>query len=206
MNILRDTETLAFDFETARSHDKDGRLHLSVSNISKANVCSYRGREIPNYRQLGLDENRSYNLLRHPDELKKAAKTFNNLPVLSQHVYVTAEDHRPELVIGSTGSNACMANDHLQNSLVIWHKGGIDRVKDGSQKELSSAYHYTADMTPGVFKGVAYDGVMRDIFGNHVAVVPKGRAGPDVVVFDSAPTRGRIIGLNARRFAALFPR
>jgi hypothetical protein len=40
-------------------------------------------------------------------------------------------------------------------------------------------------MTPGVFKGEPYDGVMRDIVGNHVALVTEGRAGDDVVVGDS---------------------
>src|SRR6202012_2673760 len=30
-----------------------------------------------------------------------------------------------------------------------------------------------------------YDGVMRDIVGNHVALVEEGRAGPDVMVGDS---------------------
>ena len=41
-------------------------------------------------------------------------------------------------------------------------------------------------MTPGVTpEGEKYDGVMRDIVGNHVALVREGRAGPDVVVGDS---------------------
>jgi len=42
-------------------------------------------------------------------------------------------------------------------------------------------------MTPGVFEGVAYDGRMCDICGNHAALVETGRAGPDVMVFDSDP-------------------
>lgn len=42
-------------------------------------------------------------------------------------------------------------------------------------------------MTPGTYKGQKYDGVMRDIQGNHVALVEAGRAGPDVVVMDANP-------------------
>ena len=61
---------------TARRTDADGRLHVAVSNISKANVCPYLGREIPNNVALGLDPNRVYNLLRDPAELAKAASTF----------------------------------------------------------------------------------------------------------------------------------
>ncbi len=41
-------------------------------------------------------------------------------------------------------------------------------------------------MTPGSYNGEAYDGVMRDIAGNHVALVVQGRAGADVLVNDSA--------------------
>ena len=42
-------------------------------------------------------------------------------------------------------------------------------------------------MTTGTYDGVEYDGVMRDIIGNHVALVEVGRAGSDVVVADSNP-------------------
>ena len=40
-------------------------------------------------------------------------------------------------------------------------------------------------MTPGDYEGDPYDGIMRDIVGNHVAKVKEGRAGPDVCVGDS---------------------
>ena len=41
-------------------------------------------------------------------------------------------------------------------------------------------------MTPGTYEGEPYHGVMRDIVGNHVALVREGRAGSDVVVGDAA--------------------
>ena len=47
---------LAMDRATSvRSFDADGRLHVARSNISKANVCPYLGREIPDWERLGLD-------------------------------------------------------------------------------------------------------------------------------------------------------
>lgn len=193
MQLVRDIETLAFDFASARSIDEDGRLHVSSSNISKANVCGYRGAEIPDWVGLGLDADKVYNLLRHPDELKKAVPTFNRLPILSEHVQVSADDHQPDLVVGATGSHAAFDGEHMQNGLVVWKKSSIDRIQDKSQRELSSAYRYRADMTPGSYQGQAYDGVMRDIRGNHVALVRKGRAGNTVVVGDEA--------LAFRRFA-----
>lgn len=179
-------DALAFDKASVRTYDKDGRLHVEMTPISKANVCGYKGSEIPDFQTLGLDPDRIYNLYRDPDELAKAAASFNNLPVLSRHVPVDANNHQPGLVVGSTGTDAEFAAPYLKNSLVIWARDAIDGVEDESARELSCAYRYRADMSPGTVNGESYDGVMRDIVGNHIAVVSDGRAGPDVVVGDSA--------------------
>ena len=181
------TGDMALDRDSVRDKDADGRLHVGVSNISKANVCEYYGREIPDYEALGLDPDKKYKLLRDPDELAKAVDTFNNIPLLSEHVPVSADDHRPDLVIGSTGTDAVFEPPYLKNSLVVWAQDAIDEIEGESKKELSCAYRYRADMTPGEYEGENYDGVMRDIVGNHVALVREGRAGPDVVVGDGQP-------------------
>lgn len=176
---------LAFDRATVRTIDVDGRLHVEISNISKATVNPYRGSEIPDWEALGLDANRIYFLLRDPEELARAAPTFNNIPLLSKHIPVSAAEPQKEFVVGATGSNASYQAPYLKNSLVVWDAVAIALIESEEQKELSSAYRYRADMTPGVYEGVAHDGVMRDIRGNHVALVEVGRAGPDVVVGDS---------------------
>lgn len=176
---------IAFDRSTARRMDPDGHLHVAVTNISKANVCPYLGKEIPDYEELGLAPEKVYMLYRHPEELAKAAPTFNNKPLLDRHVENNAEDYKQERVIGSTGTDAVFEHPYLKNSLVVWSAPHIEGIEDESQKELSSAYRYRADMTPGEIDGVKFDGVMRDIIGNHVALVKEGRAGSDVVVGDS---------------------
>lgn len=176
---------LAFDRSTVRSIDEDGRLHVSLCNISKATVNPYYGYEIPDSKELGLDDETVYQLLRHPEELEKAAATFNNLPLLNSHVPVSAEDHQPGIVVGSTGTDAQFNAPYLQNSLVVWAKDAIENIENEEQKELSCAYRYEADMTPGTYDSMNYDGIMRNIRGNHVALVAAGRAGPDVVVGDS---------------------
>lgn len=177
---------LAMD-RSVRSYDMDGRLHVETTPISKANVCEYYGREIPNYISLGLDPDRRYKLYRDPEELRRSANTFNNLPFLSKHVAVSAVEHHPELVIGSTGTDAEFDDPYLTNSLVVWVKGAIDEIKSEKKKQISSAYYYRADMSPGIAGSERYDGVMRDIIGNHVAHVEEGRAGADVMVNDEDP-------------------
>lgn len=181
---------MALDRSSIRAYDADGRLHVRRCHISKATVNPYMGHEIPDSEALGLEQNQKYMLLRDPEELAKAAKTFNNLPVLTRHVPVSAdspEAHHPELVIGSTGTDARFDHPYLDNSLVLWAKPAIDDVEEDRRRELSCAYRYRADMTPGTYEGQRYDGIMRNIVGNHVALVRDGRAGSDVVIGDAAP-------------------
>jgi hypothetical protein len=179
------TSVIALD-ASARYYDSDGRLHVRVSHISKANVGDYRGSEIPDAEALGLDSNRIYKLLRDPAELARAAPTFNNLQLLIRHVPVTADEPSREHTVGSTGTDAVFLNPYLDNSLVVWDGEAIAAIETKEQCQLSAAYRYTADMTPGRYMGTSYDGVMRDIRGNHVALVKAGRAGDDVVVMDAA--------------------
>ena len=182
----KDRLSIAQD-RSLRSYDQDGRLHVESSNISKATVNPYYGSEIPNYQQLGLEPKKVYYLLRDPEELKKAAPTFNNLPLLSKHIPVSADEPQKEVIAGTTGSDTVFENGYLKCSLAVWDAEAIAGIESGEQVELSSAYHYTADMTAGEFEGRLYDGVMRDIVGNHVALVDVGRAGRDVVVSDADP-------------------
>lgn len=181
-------DALAFDLQSLRQKDVDGRMHVAKSPISKANVCPYYGYEIPNAEALGLQPDHIYRLLRDPIELAKATDTFNNLPLMSTHVATSADDPQKDLVVGATGTDAVFDPPYLYNSLVIWDGDAIGGIESNQQRELSSSYRYDADMTPGVFEGQPYDGRMTNIVGNHVALVTKGRAGADVLVSDSMPT------------------
>lgn len=180
-------DRLAFDRGSVRTTDQDGRLHVAVTNISKAIINPYLGEEIPDADALGLDPKKVYQLLRDPEELAKAAPTFNNVPLLLIHKPSTADDHPRSITVGTTGSEASFDAPYLRNSLTVWDAEGIEAIESKKQQELSCGYRYTADMTPGTYEGEPYDGVMRSIFGNHVALVVAGRAGPDVVVGDSQP-------------------
>jgi 8-oxo-dGTP pyrophosphatase MutT (NUDIX family) len=197
----KEKNTLATD-ESNRTFDLDGRMHVNVTNISKSNVCDYLGSEIPDYEKLGLDRNKIYKLLRDPDELRKAAPTFNGIQVLMRHVPVSAEDHQPWDIVGTTGTDAVFEEPYLKNSLVLWAQRAIDAVESEDQKELSSAYHYRPIMEGGSYNGVKFDGRMVEIIGNHVAVIREGRVGHDVCVADSAENlQWRALDIALRRFA-----
>lgn len=178
----------AFDKASVRRYDADGMLHVELTPISKANVCIYYGKEIPDAEKLGLVPDRAYRLLRDPEELSKAAPTFNNKPILNTHIAVSVIDPPKEYIVGSTGTDAVFEAPYLKNSMGIYDINSIIGIENEQQREISSSYRYRLDMTPGVYEGEAYDGVMRDIVCNHVAIVPNGRAGQDVLVYDSLPT------------------
>jgi uncharacterized protein len=181
-----DSITMAFD-RSMRRYDEEGRLHVQVSHLTKACVNGYHGSEIPGFQELGLDPYREYQLLRHPAELQKAVSTWNNIQILDQHIPVTAADDQRGRVIGSTGTHAIWNAPYIDNSLVFWSDPAIAMIESGEMRELSSAYRYDPVMTPGVYMGQKYDGVMTNIRANHVALVEAGRAGSDVVVMDSKP-------------------
>lgn len=181
------SDRLAYDRASVRRIDHDGRLHVELTNISKANICPYYGREIPGAEALGLKPNTIYRLFRSPDELKKGADTSNNIQLMQVHDPVTPEAPKQMKVVGTTGTDAVFEAPYLKNSLAVWVQSAIDLIDSDEKKELSCAYHYVADMTSGTYEGEPYDGVMREIRFNHVALVEQGRAGPDVMVQDEMP-------------------
>ena len=181
-----DRALLAWD-ESVRTEDVDGRMRVAAMNISKACVNPYKGEEIPGCEALGLDPQRIYYLYRHPDELAKAAASSNGVQIMRKHIPVNAEDHQPWDVVGATGTDGEFRSPYLVNSGSFWTADDIASIKSGAKKQVSLGYHYRPDMTPGVVDGVPFDGIMRDIVVNHLALVEDGRAGPDVVVADEAP-------------------
>ena len=198
---------LAFD-RSARRIDADGRLHVDRSHISKATVNPYYGREIPGYEALGLQPDTVYRLFRDPVELERGAPTFARLPVLSEHVPVTVETPRPDLVVGAIGSDVTFAAPYLDADLCVWDSAAIAGIETDKVRELSCAYRYVPVMEPGEFEGQPYDGRMTEIQGNHLALVEVGRAGSDVVVADRNPfnfkeTAMKMSKLGKALFAAL---
>ena len=183
------TETyLALDRASIRTFSPEGHLHVGLTPISKAAVNGYLGREIPGWQDLGLDAERVYQLYRAPDELEKAAGTSDGKPLLLGHNPVSAEDHDHERTVGAVKAPVWKP-PYLMAALDVWSGGAIRQIETGAAKELSSGYRYRPDMTPGIAPdGTRFDGVMRDLVFNHVALVEKGRAGPDVVVGDASIT------------------
>lgn len=182
-------EKLAFDAPTVRDKDKNGFLHVGISHLTKAQVAPYRGHEIPGYLTLGLDPNKVYRGYRSPEELSKpeTIRSVNGIPIQIEHHPDFAQKPAKETRAGSTGTDGEWKDPYLNNSLHIQDQRAIDLIESGVMRELSLAYRYKPDFSPGKTpEGEDYDFVMRDINANHVALVEEGRAGRDVLVMDES--------------------
>lgn len=162
--------------------DADGFL-VAPATIAKAgNVQEYRARE------LGLDgdPNRVVRLYRPVDEVAKAAPTFARRPVTNNHPptkWVTA-DNWSQFGVGDAGEKVTLDGDSLNTTITVRNKRVVDAVMSG-KSGMSCGYKFSFDdskkTTP---EGVAVDGWMTDIVGNHIAVVDRGRGGPNCVIAD----------------------
>ena len=191
---------------SVRSKDENGFLHVAITPISKATVNPYLGREIEGSAAHGFKPDSIYYGLRDPQELEKAADTFNGLPLLLEHHPTDAENLPKEWVVGSMGTDAVYEKPYLKNSMTVTDAQAIGYIEDGTAKEISCSYRFTPDFTAGEFtevdgSKVHYDFIMRDIRGNHVALVPEGRAGHDVHVADS----GDAVNINRQERRDFMP-
>lgn len=113
---------------------------------------------------------------------KDALLSLANLPVTLEH---PPELLTPETCTqyqrGFSGSHVEYRSPFATGFVTITDRDAIDAVKRGDAREVSVGYRVKFDATPGVSPdGERYDGVQREISGNHIAIVRKGRAGPEV--------------------------
>lgn len=182
---------MAIDRASVRKTDENGYLHVATSHITKATVNPYYGHEIPGAEDKGLDPDKIYYGLRDPDELQKSLPTWAGLPLHIEHHIDSADAPQKLTRVGTVGTEITWNAPYVDAPLTVWDRQAIDGIEDGSFRELSCAYRYDPDFTAGEFDGKKYDFVMRNIRGNHVALVEEGRAGPDVLVADAAITANK---------------
>jgi hypothetical protein len=83
--------------------------------------------------------------------------------------------------IGFSGTEVVYDNGFVRAVMTITDKDAIERIMRGDAKEVSAGYRVNYEATPGVTdNGENYDGIQKEINGNHIAVVRRGRAGPQV--------------------------
>lgn len=162
--------------------------------LTRTGVFIYRNADGTTRGELRLPEE-----VFHPDALA----SFRLAPVTLLHpaVPVTAANVR-DVQVGSIGDTVTQDGDKVVSNIAINDKRAVDEVLSGRAQQLSCGYDCELEMTPGEYQGQHYDAIQRGIRGNHVALVPAGRAGPSVGVrldaqdamqVDPAQTSGALV-------------
>ena len=83
--------------------------------------------------------------------------------------------------IGFSGTEVVYDNGFVRAVMTITDQDAIERIMRGDAKEVSAGYRVNYEANAGVTDGGEnYDGIQKEISGNHIAVVRRGRAGPQV--------------------------
>ena len=169
--------------------DKSEFWYIKDNPITKTGVFPYLGAQIG---QPDLEPNKIYYVLRPAEELFKpeTVESFNGLPITIEHAMLGSEAQgltKPEDkgIDGVTLESAHSQGDKLLNNIRLFSEQIKDAVNSG-KKELSAGYYCDFVPESGTYNGQHYDFVQRNIFGNHIALVDKGRSGSEIRVMDSA--------------------
>lgn len=118
--------------------------------------------------------------LRPPEEVFKAdsLKSFAGKPVTDEHPGepVTARNAK-RLSVGTMQGEGRQDGDNVVAPIIVHDGEMIDKILKGGKRELSLGYKVDLEETPGVWNGQEYDAIQRNIRVNHLAIVPRGRAG-----------------------------
>ncbi|CAM2949065.1 MULTISPECIES: DUF2213 domain-containing protein [Enterococcus] len=119
-----------------------------------------------------------------PDEL------FSKTTVLSANAKPMTDDHPTEPVTaanynkyskGMTHNDAHVLDNKLLVSFTITDAETIKKINDG-KRELSIGFQADVTKETGVYNGMQYDSVQRNMQINHIAIVDEGRAGHEVAI------------------------
>jgi len=110
----------------------------------------------------------------HPDALASMV----GKPITDAHPNgkVTAANFK-KLTIGTILGAGKQDGDNVRVDIIIQDAEAIIKAEKGGVRELSLGYTVDLDETPGEFNGEKYDAIQKNIKVNHLALVPKGRAG-----------------------------
>jgi hypothetical protein len=158
----------------------EGFLVCLGARLARSGYQTYHGSE------LGLNTDDDVDCYRSPDQVLDEAfiASLNGKPVTDQHPrqfvnssnaswYVKGHVQHPR-----AGGRLDDGNVTVIGDLLITDPGLIERIRSGAVRELSVGYDFHLRNT-----GDGYE--QCHLRANHVAVVPKGRAGSEIKIMDA---------------------
>lgn len=167
---------------------RDGYLAVRAK-AARTGVYQYGGREVDPENKHGLRDTAVVNVLRDEQTVfdQASVASFIGKPITDDHPKVPVnaanwKDHARGTVMGAKWEQG----GYLAFDLLLTDADAIAKV-DAGKRELSNGYD--AGLEFGEFK--AADGTMcqarqTSIKGNHIALVDRGRAGPECRIADGA--------------------
>ena len=112
----------------------------------------------------------------------KSLASFAGKAITLEHPTVLLDSsNTKDYQIGFSGTEVVYDNGFVRAVMTITDEDAIKRIMRGDAKEVSAGYRVNYEASPGVTdSGENYDGIQKEISGNHIAVVHRGRAGPQV--------------------------
>ena len=112
----------------------------------------------------------------------KSLASFAGKAITLEHPTVLLDSsNTKDYQIGFSGTEVVYDNGFVRAVMTITDEEAIKRIMRGDAKEVSAGYRVNYEASPGVTdSGENYDGIQKEISGNHIAVVHRGRAGPQV--------------------------
>lgn len=177
MNVYKFVE----DTNLSGTRITNGGYMVGDVRCARTGIQEYAGFE------MGFDQE-VVKVYRPEDEVfsESSLATFVGKPVTNDHPpeMVSADNWR-KYAGGSIGNEVLRDGEFIRVPITLMDSSLIKQVKDG-KREISMGYEMTLDVTPGETpQGEQYDAVMRNLKMNHLAVVDRGRAGPEVRIGDN---------------------
>ena len=170
-----------YDVSAIQNYEFTDEGYLRVkARIARTGIQSY------------TDANGGIRLEYRPEEevaANAALDSFREKCVTKEHPPVLLDaSNTKDYAIGFTSADVSYSEGFVESTLTVTDKETIDEIMRGNVREVSCGYKVDYSPEPGITSdGQHYDGIQRNIRGNHVAIVNRARGGAQVrLMLDSA--------------------
>lgn len=161
-------EVIRYDRATLKAKRTDEGYLVDTPVVGRVGIQVYHNADGTTRRELRRPEE-----VFHADSLA----SFAGKPITEGHRGLITAANAKKVSVGVIKGDGQPDGDDIRAPIVILDADAIDKAQNGGIRELSLGYKVDLDETPGTWNGEEYDAEQKNIRVNHLAIVPKGRAG-----------------------------
>ena len=170
--------------------DGPARITREGHFVAKARVA--RANNVQDYMPHELDlppkaDGTPYRIFRPAAEIfaKDSLKSALHRPIVVDHPRedVTAANWK-ELSVGDTGGDVLRDGEFMSVPVMVMDAGGVKKIQT-THPEFSWGYSAEVELTPGKFGDAEFDGSVKNVRYNHLAMCGTARGGADLRVHDA---------------------